>query len=1127
MAVKPYTEEEREIELKRRIDEVRNTKSTKLDLSGLGLEAIPEAIYDLNWLTELDLGPHESIKEKPYWDYTQNNKKLCNAVRVVPDAFSNAFPHLTHLSLGSNGIGAEGAKALSGLTNLTTLHLGFNEIGSEGAKALSGLTNLTTLHLHHNKIGAEGAKALASLTNLTTLHLNNNRIRADGAKALASLTNLTTLDLRSNDIGSEGAKVLAGLTNLTTLHLNNNRIRADGAKALASLTNLTTLNLSRNGIGAEGAKALANLTNLTTLNLVDNDIGAVGAKALANLTNLTTLYLEFNGTGDEGGKALAGLTNLTTLHLGFNGTGDEGVKALANLTNLTTLDLSSNKIGAEGAKALANLTNLTTLNLSRNGIGAEGAKALANLTNLTTLYLSYYYLNETCEELWMLPLLEKLVLYKSNIKGIPEEILSKEGDENCLPALRAHLKSLQSGAETIRDVKLMVLGNGLIGKTQICRRLSNKGFDERVESTHGIDVSNIDLKSQHNKEEISFHIWDFGGQDIYLGTHSLFLSNRAIFQLVWIPQAEENKYHEYNGQKFRNFPLSYWVNYAKQFGGEDSPVLIVQTQCDTPDCIEQIPPLNNTSLKTFSSAKILQYSAKTNEGRAGLEEALLSAAQHINKQHGEIQIGKGWARVKSRLEEMLEEDRNRPALERKHRTLSQAEFQTICEEEGEGERSQYLLNYLKEVGTVYYQKENFNDQIILDQEWALNAIYTIFNRDKAYKNLQRQGGKFTQSDLGDWIWNIIGHSEKEQDLFLKMMLSCGMCFVHKTAVESKDIEAEYVAPELLPEILPERQMYWDEEMQTKSKPYDYKLLSPALMRNILSHIGSEAGMQAYYWRDGLLVYEANTGSRALIEQQVGDNWEGQLTIKTQKGRAEELLQSMVHIVQEQHRKLGIKPTKEETDEHLPVHEAFLEERYAPRELNYTAEPSDQRKWYVSYGIKTDKTPEDQEEVVDRLCAAAKARNIEIIRDKTHVTVGDNLSRFMTNLAKGDRVFVVLSKKYLESPFCMFELFTIYRNCREDDQEFLKRIRVFTKDCAKIFTLKDRAERAIFWKKEYQSVEALVNENGYDILGKKDYENYIYMKDFALHIGNLLTTVTDILQPKSFEEFLSYGFDEEE
>ena len=39
----------------------------------------------------------------------------------------------------------------------------------------------------------------------------------------------------------------------------------------------------------------------------------------------------------------------------------------------------------------------------------------------------------------------------------------------------------------------MILGNGRVGKTQICRRLRGERFDEALPSTHGIQLSSAPL----------------------------------------------------------------------------------------------------------------------------------------------------------------------------------------------------------------------------------------------------------------------------------------------------------------------------------------------------------------------------------------------------------------------------------------------------------------------------------------------------------------------------------------------------------------------------------------------------------------------------------------------------------
>jgi TIR domain/Uncharacterized alpha/beta hydrolase domain (DUF2235) len=200
--------------------------------------------------------------------------------------------------------------------------------------------------------------------------------------------------------------------------------------------------------------------------------------------------------------------------------------------------------------------------------------------------------------------------------------------------------------------------------------------------------------------------------------------------------------------------------------------------------------------------------------------------------------------------------------------------------------------------------------------------------------------------------------------------------------------------------------------------------------------------------------------------------------------------------------------------------SFAREETERKERESTAKTE----YFVSYAWG-DHTPEGRarEEVVDRLCDAAETHGISILRDKKMLGLGERISKFMERLARGNRVFVVLNDKYLKSPYCMSELARVWRNSRQDDEEFLRRIRVFTLSDAKIWTPRDRALCAAYWRNESAELETIVRQHGYDILGEKDFERYRLMKEFAQQIGNILATVTDILQPRTFEELERYGF----
>jgi internalin A len=90
--------------------------------------------------------------------------------------------------------------------------------------------------------------------------------------------------------------------------------------------------------------------------------------------------------------------------------------------------------------------------------------------------------------------LQDLYLNSASIPGIPEEAFSSDKDDpfyNCLPAFRAHVLDLEVEAIPINSVKILVLGNGGVGKTQLCRHLAAEAFDPTVPSTHGIALRTI------------------------------------------------------------------------------------------------------------------------------------------------------------------------------------------------------------------------------------------------------------------------------------------------------------------------------------------------------------------------------------------------------------------------------------------------------------------------------------------------------------------------------------------------------------------------------------------------------------------------------------------------------------
>ena len=115
-----------------------------------------------------------------------------------------------------------------------------------------------------------------------------------------------------------------------------------------------------------------------------------------------------------------------------------------------------------------------------------------------------------------------------------------------------------------------------------------------------------------------------------------------------------------------------------------------------------------------------------------------------------------------------------------HGTVHRRRHADLCAEvecTGQGRVSDpaLLLDYLHNSGTVFYREGLFGNRIILDQAWALEAVYAVFDRaSQAFKKIERNHGRFRRSELAEWVWQK--HGVPEQELFLSFMRQCGICF---------------------------------------------------------------------------------------------------------------------------------------------------------------------------------------------------------------------------------------------------------------------------------------------------------------------------------------------------------------
>jgi internalin A len=497
---------------------------------------------------------------------------------------------------------------------------------------------------------------------------------------------------------------------------------------------------------------------------------------------------------------------------------------------------------------------------------------------------------------------------------------------------------------------------------------------------------------------------------------------------------------------------------------------------------------------------------------------------------GVAKIGPGRAAVKEALEAKLAAGQ---------RLISHQGYLDLCAEIKQTRKARIsdpalLLDYLHNIGTVFYREGLFGNQIILDQAWALDAIYAVFDRtSQSIKKIERNHGRFCRSELAEWVWQK--HGVPEQELFLSFMQQCGICFTIQEEDHEKRVEAEYIAPDLLParsdgETQKRLKLVWDEASPDAEAVLTFTLLPPGLMRAQIARIGNDAGLAAEYWRDGVCFYDEETSSRALIEQRWTEGWAGEVRIATKRGQAGVLLQRLIELVESDRISLGARPSGknvmgvEAKAEARETTDAKADE--AP--VRPAHEPSRALEYYVSYAWGDDTVEgKEREANVDLLCSEAEARGKRIIRDKTAMKIGDRISTFMDRIGKGvvnGRVCIVLSDKYLKSSYCMHELFDVWRNCREDGGTFIDRTRVSVSPSAKIATPVERAQYVIYWQSKFKEMDDLVREHGQLVLSDKDNAEFRLMSRFVSETANVLQLVQDTLRPRSFDDYVHHVFD---
>ncbi|MBF0465738.1 MAG: TIR domain-containing protein [Nitrospirae bacterium] len=541
------------------------------------------------------------------------------------------------------------------------------------------------------------------------------------------------------------------LTNLQKLDISNNQLTHLPSE-IGKLTGLKELAISRNRLESLPPE-IGKLTNLQSLAINNNQLTLLPPE-IGNLTKLQTLFIHNNQLiqlPPEIGK----LTKLQTLFIRINQL-THLPPEIKKLTNLQKLHIHNNQLNQLPSE-IGKLTKLKELAISDNQL-THLPPEIANLTKVT-----YFDVQKN-------PLLiPPIEIATKGIDAIKEYFaLLKEQETK-----KTKSKEQKPEITELYEAKLLIVGQGGVGKTSILKRLIDDTFSETQESTEGIEIKPLTLKTQNNIV-IKLNVWDFGGQEIYHATHQFFLTKRSVYMLVWDARQED---------EFGR--IEHWLNTIKVFG-EGSPVILVLNKYD-----EYAGDINLKDLKD-KFPDIIQgfYRVSCKEPDKGYDSFDKLKANIAEIAADLSHMGTPWPEPWIKIRKQFEND--------SRKQIDYLEFQTVCKNNGIEERGEKVLDeYLHDLGVFLHFKDDLTlrNTIIIKPSWGTNAVYKIVSSRAV---LERKG-ILQEKDLPE-IWKDLNvYPQSKYATLLSLMKNFELSFqmddtknhVIASALTKESVDADY------------------------------------------------------------------------------------------------------------------------------------------------------------------------------------------------------------------------------------------------------------------------------------------------------------------------------------------------
>ncbi|MAT45170.1 MAG: hypothetical protein CL609_22815 [Anaerolineaceae bacterium] len=608
------------------------------------------------------------------------------------------------------------------------------------------------------------------------------------------------------------------LTSLEYLNISDNLLKSI-PEWLCQFQNLQSLVLNNNQISSV-PNTIGNLKRLEHLKINNNKIELI-PNSIGELEHLEDLDLSSNRL-KELPYSIGKLKSLKSLDI-HNNIFNTLPKSLGQLSQLNFLDSSFNYL-IELPDTIGNLDKLNEMNIGFNKIKSL-PEALGHLSQLKYLNISNNYLKDLPDKLSELTQLQYLFLDEN-----PINLELAEAYKNGLDSVKAYLRAKAKEQIIINEAKLILVGEGEVGKT--CLMDALLGNEWKVHpSTHGIEIRQVKIIITEDnsgiEKEITLNGWDFGGQRVYRPTHQLFFSAPAVYLVVWKPR-------EGTQQGF----VKEWIQLIKR--REPSAKIIVVATHGGPQ--QRQPDIDRQELwDLFGRESIVDFffvdSKPDGSGnRKGITE-LKFAIAHVAAALPEVGrfVPKSFQDVRTEL------------LEKAVPFLPLDEVLNICRKyKMDDEISRLFIKISHSLGhlTHYENDPTLRDIIILRPDWLATAMSYVLDDEQT--RLAHGLVKFSHLS---YLWNNPTRSsdtryqETLHPIFLRLMERFDLSYRVADPSEKNELNPLSLIGQLVPDIRPKNiSDVW------KEKPSDGDIQQIQVCRIVDAQSGQSANAEGLFYQ---------------------------------------------------------------------------------------------------------------------------------------------------------------------------------------------------------------------------------------------------------------------------------------